>query len=502
MKVRRWLALAAAGGTVMGIGLAVAGAVVRHGGPQVVAAAGHALGRELEADAVGLRLRGGLGVELQNVRIADDPAFGGGEPLLTARRLALQVRLLPLLARRIIVSRVTMESPIVHVIRRADGRLNIESLRPAPPRTAARQLATMGAAVAAPAFAVDHLRIRDGTVHYAELGDGRALTVSGLDAEVDRSRRPGVLAVRGRAAVEGGGVVLAAIEVDGTVAHGAEPPMFSGTVGAGPGNLPVGRRALSIQRVTIAGDQLTQTAPLPIELDGALAGQGTRIERLHAKGTVEIGGRRPIFRGTVEGGPGTFGTVAVARVEAEVTMRGDPAARFTLDEGRVPGAGLGPGALGPFEPLLGSGPAGRLRERFPDLLGGEGLAFTRCTGVAQLGADRVRLSDLVVTAPSYTLEGGGTVGHAGELDLAVRLTLGRALGDELLAARPALRAAIAATDGTVTVPLHVHGQGAHPHLTPAPEFVGRAAAGLAQERGVEGVVGGLLNQFLGSRKKK
>ena len=77
----------------------------------------------VEVENVELTLFPKLGVQLQDVVIADDPAFGS-KPFLRVPSVQVAVQWRPLLQRRIQVESVLVEDPVLQVIRSTKGDLN------------------------------------------------------------------------------------------------------------------------------------------------------------------------------------------------------------------------------------------------------------------------------------------------------------------------------------------------------------------------------------------
>ncbi len=85
------------------------------------------LHRKVAVQDVRLTLYPTLGVQLREVIIADDPAFSS-HPFLTVPSVQVAVQWRPLLQRRLEVKRVSVESPIIQVIRSPKGVLNIATI--------------------------------------------------------------------------------------------------------------------------------------------------------------------------------------------------------------------------------------------------------------------------------------------------------------------------------------------------------------------------------------
>jgi AsmA protein len=83
-----------------------------------------ALGREVSVEKIGITLRGGIGVRLENVTIADDPTFSS-EPFVRAKDLQINAKLLPLLKKQFEIKRVILRDPVIQILRDADGNRRI-----------------------------------------------------------------------------------------------------------------------------------------------------------------------------------------------------------------------------------------------------------------------------------------------------------------------------------------------------------------------------------------
>src|SRR5262249_3637006 len=81
----------------------------------------------------------------------------------SAGALDLDVDVLALLARRVVVRRLTLEAPALHLVMRADGTTNFDGLG-APPASAPAAPAPAAAAAASFDLAVRELRIVQGSV--------------------------------------------------------------------------------------------------------------------------------------------------------------------------------------------------------------------------------------------------------------------------------------------------------------------------------------------------
>ena len=137
-----------------------------------------ALGRKVEIGNIGLSVISGS-VDVDNVVIADDPAFSGS-PFLQAKELRAGVALMPLIfGGKLEVSSFTIEEPQVSLLRSPSGKWNFSSLG----ANASAPKSTSGSS--APAnFAVQVLKLNNGTIVVGTVGrGGKTQTYTGVDLE-------------------------------------------------------------------------------------------------------------------------------------------------------------------------------------------------------------------------------------------------------------------------------------------------------------------------------
>jgi len=129
-----------------------------------LAQARESLGRDVSVGDVTVSLRGGVGVRLADFAVANPEGFGG-ESLLTTEALDLKLALRPLFKGEIRVQRLIITAPVVHLIRRADGRDNFTFAPPPVTRSADTPTASDAAA---PPLSVANLSLRDGRLAFVD----------------------------------------------------------------------------------------------------------------------------------------------------------------------------------------------------------------------------------------------------------------------------------------------------------------------------------------------
>ncbi|MDH3215909.1 MAG: AsmA family protein [Candidatus Krumholzibacteria bacterium] len=149
-----------------------------------------ALGREVTIDKIGVTLRGGIGVRLENLVIADDPAFSTN-PLLEAKDLQVNARLLPLLRKKFEVKRLILHDPIIRIIRDENGNLNTSTIagltqkRAKGPTTTDGQADSGTSAIAKSPLVVSLINIDGGELLFTDKSQGLDLRLTEINSRVE-----------------------------------------------------------------------------------------------------------------------------------------------------------------------------------------------------------------------------------------------------------------------------------------------------------------------------
>lgn len=144
---------------------------------------GAQLGREVTVQDVGLSLRGGLGIELRRVAVAD-PVGSGDGLLLEADGLDLKLEIGPLFQRELRVHRLVVRAPRVLLWRLADGSDNFTFADTAAAAATGPSAAAEGSPQAV-AVSVAVLEIKDGSLVYRDDAAGTGVRVVGLSLTAD-----------------------------------------------------------------------------------------------------------------------------------------------------------------------------------------------------------------------------------------------------------------------------------------------------------------------------
>jgi AsmA protein len=322
--------------------------------------ASQALGRPVKFSGVSISVFPLPAVVLEDLEVAEDPAFGGG-PFLRVDRAEVRLRLWPLLLLRVELGDFVLQKPSIALIKRADGRWNIASLGAAgEPRGPSRPRSGGGGGAATGAVLGSRVKVDDGVITYESRGGGRAaryriedldLTVRGgrlpLAFEGDATVKPGDLDVKisdGTLALDGartiqGAAVRARLALDGknvrdlvAVALGPEPAITGGVTGALSVGGTVGdpRATGDLQLTGMQVSQTTAACPEPKRrtLDLGTVKVNAAFEGARATGrpvTASLGG------GTITGNV-ALGLDGGMRVEvADLGIKGVPVERVLVD---------------------------------------------------------------------------------------------------------------------------------------------------------------------------
>ncbi len=86
-----------------------------------------ALGRNVHVDDIKVTLGWGILADVTGVRVADDPDISK-KPFIEASNVYTRLELMPLLARRIEVTEVVLDKPVIRIVQTRDGTLNVSTL--------------------------------------------------------------------------------------------------------------------------------------------------------------------------------------------------------------------------------------------------------------------------------------------------------------------------------------------------------------------------------------
>jgi uncharacterized protein YhdP len=405
---------------VLGVGVFIATFDADRYRPLLVSRLQEAVGRPVTLERLSLGWRNGIAVQLHRLAIADEGPRAA-EPLLQVDSASALVRLWPLVRKEIQVASVTLSRPRVHLVRDAQGRINLLGLIAVASPAAGAAPQTAGGPSPG-SFNIGSFRLDDGTLRWTDLSASPPTEVW-MD-EV-------VLLVRNIAPGE-------PMDIDLKAALGAKRQnlALSGRL-----TLPEGGQAGSLEqgRLTIEGLALQQV--LPPRQPGAPQLQGTL--------GIAVEGTAP--------------TLEAARVRETVTAGG----RLTLTDARVANLNV---LRAIFEKMsMIPGLLQRLEARLPEgyqaKLAAPDTVLSPIDVPLRVEAGALQLDDLRVRSDTFELSGTGRVGLSGAMEIRAAVRIDPQLSAALISSVNELQA-LADAGGQLEIPLTVQGQAPHVAVLP------------------------------------
>ncbi len=166
----------------------------------ILAKVSNALGRQVHADDIKVSFGWGIMADVTGVQVADDPDISK-KPFIEASNVYTRLQLLPLLARRIEVTEVVLDKPVIRIVQTRDGKLNVTTLgrkkveseaesgeaesRKGGGATEESPMAEAGRAPSAlGSLFVQNFTINEGTLTYETEGAPQGATVNAIDLKV------------------------------------------------------------------------------------------------------------------------------------------------------------------------------------------------------------------------------------------------------------------------------------------------------------------------------
>lgn len=183
---------------------AAAGALLlvdaNHFRPQIQTALSNAMGRPVTLGKLHVSVMSGS-LDADNIAIGDDPKFGK-QPFVSAKSFAVGVRLWPLIAhQQLRVTSLTLDQPSVRLIQNRAGQWNFSSFAAAAP-----DKSTPDTRADIPAFSVDKLRIKNGSI-VVKSAAGAARTYADVQISADHISAKSAFGFSMSAAIAGGGTL-------------------------------------------------------------------------------------------------------------------------------------------------------------------------------------------------------------------------------------------------------------------------------------------------------
>jgi len=140
------------------------------------------LGHTVKADKIEISCLP-FAIHMVNLAVVGDAAEGAN-PLLLARDIQIELRLLPLLLGQLQPNKIILESPVITIVRDADGGYNYESQTGKKQRGQDRSSRSEKVTVKPQLFALPALQVANGTLRYRDLKNDGELTVAQIELTV------------------------------------------------------------------------------------------------------------------------------------------------------------------------------------------------------------------------------------------------------------------------------------------------------------------------------
>ncbi|MBA4357189.1 MAG: hypothetical protein C0405_05640 [Desulfovibrio sp.] len=313
-------------------------------------------GRELVFDGdVRLAFFPRLGVQTGGVRLSNAPGFGD-KPFTSVQAASVSIKILPLLARRVEVGKVSLEGLEVHLVKDEKGRASWTDFFGPEPQTPEDKKPDSGGAL--DGLDLDGLHIKDASLTWDDLQTGKHYALSGAHVEVKAIRPGKPFDFEAGFSVESTAPeIQAKVEISGTATLNLPDQRhllsnFHVKVAATGKGVPGGKGEVALGLAELKVDMRQQTAQgAGLTLD-AYGAKGTgQFQATNLKDGPDIKGRiefadfngRELSAALTGKAPDTADAGAYQRISAAVEFKTGkgyteiPSLKVSLDEARVEG---------------------------------------------------------------------------------------------------------------------------------------------------------------------
>ncbi|MCX5852174.1 MAG: AsmA family protein [Deltaproteobacteria bacterium] len=154
----------------------------RHKG-SIISRIKSATGRDVDFTHISLTVLTGIGAEIENLRIAENPLYAQGD-FVTVKGIEIRVEVLPLLKKQIKIKKIIVKEPSLVITRNSAGEFNFSDLMKkkggAPGKTSGTVTPSL------PSFLVRKLQITNGNILYKDekLFPGREFNLQELNVDI------------------------------------------------------------------------------------------------------------------------------------------------------------------------------------------------------------------------------------------------------------------------------------------------------------------------------
>ncbi|MFN8625731.1 MAG: AsmA-like C-terminal region-containing protein [Candidatus Binatia bacterium] len=434
---------------IAGIAAAFANRIIAQNRERILEQIRTTIGRPVSAERMVVNLCGGIGVRVEQVRVADDPRFSTGD-FVAARAVVAQAKLLPLLHGELDVGRIELQAPHIALHRDAHGRWNFESIgRQALPLE-------VGSPSATPAghLSPDHIpliigraNIADGTITLTDATQSppRVTVLSQIDLSVGDVGGNTSISFDLSAALQAENRNIRLRGSVGPLANSATIPLrIDGTVG------PLGPQALRIDSLhleavvapasvrfsTISGrafdGHCTLTGEIPRRADGPVALKGECAEVAIGK-ILRLGSDDAARR--IEGdGTLRFDLRATGNTAEAIRSSVAGQAEADLAHGEIRGVNVVRDLLGRLSnlPVVGDLVSRSVKARYTMLAADPDTHLRSLHATFRIADQRLHTDNLSVDADDFAVRATGWIGFDQDADLLGVLTMSQAFSRDVV----------------------------------------------------------------------
>lgn len=172
------------------------------------------------------------GIEITNLSLSNAAGFSPG-PLFAAKRLTLKYRLLPLIARKVVIESVEISEPAILIEQKSPGRYNFAELGKTSPRGSARTSPLPPKQRLSFVVSVDHLSLDNGKVNFQIYRDKEEkpsrLDLDKVRIDLKNISKSGPLGIDGTVALAGKADSRVGIKGEFDLANGLSTIVLKGT---------------------------------------------------------------------------------------------------------------------------------------------------------------------------------------------------------------------------------------------------------------------------------
>ncbi|MFB3786126.1 MAG: AsmA family protein [bacterium] len=181
------------------------GQVIDSNKDYILAQVKQAVGRDVTLEKIDVTLWPAAGVRLSKFTVSDDPKFSP-DKFVTAEDLQIQFKLLPLLQKKLEVSQLVLNKPVIQLIRDKEGVLNVSTLgktngNPDSSGESAAPAKPAPSAGNGEAFSFGLIQVNNGDVRFVDRPGGQEIQANQIDATVRDFRLDQPVSIRLAAAV-------------------------------------------------------------------------------------------------------------------------------------------------------------------------------------------------------------------------------------------------------------------------------------------------------------